>query len=180
VTFDFVEAVKFIGGLSGLASGSFLIYDRLVRFRPTIFLRPSNNNVYLVIKNTMPETLVIDQITVAPAYLEIVVGEDLPSTLKIVHEKARQPTNQASQVFVVVDPLSEKLCQLLQLKGFDDLPRGTRFKIRCQWRNTRRPFFLKRNVSVSTTMMDMLRLQSASHTRAFGGHLILPLGRDPN
>jgi hypothetical protein len=94
VTFDFVEAVKFIGGLSGLASVSFLIYDRLVRFRPTIFFRPSNNNVYLVIKNTMPETLVIDQITVAPAYLEIVAGEDIPPMLKIVHEKARRPTNQ--------------------------------------------------------------------------------------
>ena len=71
MTFDLVAVIKFIGGLSGLASASFLIYDRLVRFRPTIFFRPSNNHVYLVIKNTMPETLVIDQITVAPAYLSV-------------------------------------------------------------------------------------------------------------
>jgi hypothetical protein len=58
MAFDLVEVIKFIGGLSGLASASFLIYDRLVRFRPTVFFRPSNNHVYLVIKNTMPETLV--------------------------------------------------------------------------------------------------------------------------
>jgi len=180
MTFDLVEVIKFIGGLSGLASGSFLIYDRLVRFRPTVFFRPSNNEVYLVIKNTMTETLVIDQITVTPAYLEIVAGEDLPSMLKIVHEKTRGPTNQASQVFIVIDPLSEKPCQLLQLKGFDDLPSSTIFEIRCQWRDTRRPFFLKRNVSVSTTAMDVRRLQSASHTKAFGGYLKLPSSPDPN
>jgi hypothetical protein len=95
VTFDFVEAVKFIGGLSGLASASFLIYDRLVRFRPTVFFRPSNNHVCLAIKNTMPETLVIDQITVAPAYLGIALGDDLHSTLNTVYESER-PNKQAT------------------------------------------------------------------------------------
>ena len=157
MTFDLVEVIKFIGG-SGLASGSFLIYDRLVRFRPTIFFRPSNNHVYLVIKNTMPETLVIDQITVAPAYLGIALGDDLRSTIETIVD-AQRPNEQASRVFVVIDPLSEKMCRLLQLKGFDDLLGSTTIKIRCQWRNTRRPFFLKRNVSVSTTRIDVLRLQ---------------------
>jgi hypothetical protein len=176
VTFDFLEAVKFIGGLSGLASGSFLIYDRLVRFRPTIFFRPFENSVYLVVKNTMPETLVIDQITVAPAYLGIALGHDLHSTLKTFYE-AQRPNEQASQVFVAVDPLSEKMCRLLKLKDFDDLLGSTKIKIRCQWRDTRRSFFLKRNVSVSTTVMDVLRLQAASRTKALDSILT---SRGPN
>jgi hypothetical protein len=121
----------------------------------------------------------IDQITVAPAYLGIALSDDLRSTIETI-VGAQRSNERASQVFVAVDPLGEKTCALVKLKGFDDLPGSTKIKIRCQWRNTRRPFFLKRNVSASTTTMDVRRLQSASHTKAFGGYLKLPSSPDPN
>jgi hypothetical protein len=37
-----IELVKFVGGLAGLASSAFLVYDRIFRNRPAAFLFPAD------------------------------------------------------------------------------------------------------------------------------------------
>ena len=46
-----VELVKFVGGLGGLASSAFLIYDRVFRYRPAAFLIPAEYKTTLRFKN---------------------------------------------------------------------------------------------------------------------------------
>jgi hypothetical protein len=81
MAFDLVETIKLIGGLSGLASATFLIYDRIVRFRPTVSFRPHDKAVNLAIRNAMPESLIIDKISFTPPHLGIYSRGDLGPTL---------------------------------------------------------------------------------------------------
>jgi hypothetical protein len=46
-----VELVKFVGGLGGLASSAFLIYDWVFRYRPAAFLIPAEYKTTLRFKN---------------------------------------------------------------------------------------------------------------------------------
>jgi hypothetical protein len=50
-----IEAVKFFGGLSGLASGAFLVYDRLLKNQPLIFLVAQEYKAALRLKNVAQE-----------------------------------------------------------------------------------------------------------------------------
>jgi hypothetical protein len=57
---NIIEAVKFFGGLGGLASSAFLVYDRIFRYRPAAFLIPA------AYKNMAAETIIIDEIVINP------------------------------------------------------------------------------------------------------------------
>src|SRR5882672_2089331 len=63
---DPVEWLKLVGSIGGLASSGFLIYDRVYRFRPIVYLQPQKGSVYLCVRNVANETLVIDRIDVSP------------------------------------------------------------------------------------------------------------------
>src|SRR5947209_7923272 len=72
-----IEVVKFVGGLGGLASSAFLVYDRLLRDRPAAFLVPADFHVHLLLRNTASETIVIDEITITPPILVLHRPNDL-------------------------------------------------------------------------------------------------------
>jgi hypothetical protein len=46
-----IEAVKLVGGLVGLASGGFIVYDRVTRVRLIPFLVPTKLDVQLCLRN---------------------------------------------------------------------------------------------------------------------------------
>jgi len=54
---DPVEWLKLVGGLGGIASSGFLIYDRVYRLRPIAYLQPHDSHVHLKIRNTANEAL---------------------------------------------------------------------------------------------------------------------------
>jgi hypothetical protein len=164
VGFDLLETIKTIGGLSGLASATFLIIDRMFRFSPTISFRPDDNVVKLVIRNWMTESLIVDDIAITPPYLGIPSRDDLGSTLTIIQAavEARAKSGvHTSPAFLVVNPLAEQMYPLVRLISFDDLSADTKIKIRCRWRSTGRSFFLKRRAKASTTVGDVLRMLKA-------------------
>ena len=68
---EITEAVKFFGGLSGLASGIFLVYDRLFRDQPIAFLVPCKYKAGLRLKNIAKETIIIEAIDVTPPNLQV-------------------------------------------------------------------------------------------------------------
>src|ERR1700722_17162700 len=65
----FVEGIKLVGGMFGLASGAFLVYQRLSRNYPIIYLAVSGYWPALCLKNVTSETIVIDEIKITPDIL---------------------------------------------------------------------------------------------------------------
>jgi len=68
---DPVEWVKLVGGIGGIASSGFLIYDRMWRLCPMAYLQAQKASVYLCVKNVANETLIIDSIDVSPKVFAI-------------------------------------------------------------------------------------------------------------
>jgi hypothetical protein len=159
MAFDLVETIKLIMGLSGLASGTYLIYDRIICFRPTVSFRPHDNAVNLVIRNAMPESLIVDSVTITPPYLCVHSRRDLGETLTKIKAgvEARGKDAHTSHDFLIIDPLTEKLFPLIWVVSKDNLSPRASIKVRCLWRSTGRP--LKRGVTASATVQDILQMQ---------------------
>jgi hypothetical protein len=158
MTIDPVEVIKFVVGIGGLLSIVFLIYDRLIKSPLTVFLRPRDRAAWLVLKNAMPETLIIDSIEVTPPNLGIALGDDLRPLLKAVSDAVHESGPERTSV--IIDPLADRMCKLINLSGFDSLPADAVFKIKCHWRSTARPSYVKRSVTVSTTAGDVVRMRN--------------------
>jgi hypothetical protein len=152
-----IELVKLVGGLGGIASSSFLIYDRLWRLRPIPYLRPHDSHVHLKIRNTANEALVIDKIDVSPKVLGIVMKErkgDLLSQMDAT-ANAVYDAQTGGSTFAVIPPLEEGSFRLIELPACSALKDDERVLIRCDWRSTRRPWPFTRSVSVMTTPKDL-------------------------
>jgi len=70
-----------------------------------------------------------------------------------------EETDRESRTFSVLGPLEERSYHLNVLKECDALKRDDRIRIRrirCDWRTTRRPWPIKRSVSVTTTTKDLI------------------------
>jgi hypothetical protein len=148
---DAVEWVKLVGGLGGLASSGFLIYDRIWRLRPIVYLQPQKGSVYLCVRNVANETLVIDRIDVSPKVFVISMRgnkDDFRSRLDAsVDAMFETETDGESRTFSVLDPQEERSFQLNALKECDALKSDDTIRIRCVWRTTRRPWPIRRTVS---------------------------------
>ena len=72
-----IELVKFVGGLGGLPSSAFLVYDRIYRNRPSAFLIPADYKTNLRFRNVAAETVIIDEIIITPPMLTAARANDL-------------------------------------------------------------------------------------------------------
>jgi hypothetical protein len=159
-----VEAVKFFGGLGGIASSIFLVYDRFVRNRPFAYLRPHDFAAELLVKNVAGEPIIIDEFDVVPPVVGFSRNNDRLSTIEAVAARfyPDQAGENARKVFVLIPPLGERGFHLVRLKDFDTLDGALPVKIRCAWRNTRKPLPLKQHVVVNTTVGDLRLIKDAA------------------
>jgi hypothetical protein len=149
-----MELVKLVGGLGGIASSGFLIYDRMWRLRPTAYLRPHDKHVRLKIRNTANEALVIDRIDVSPKVLAVVMKEgrgDLARAEATANAMYHAQTDGST--FAVIPPLEEGSFRLIELSACGSLKEDDRILIRCDWRSTRSQWPFTR--SVSTKIKDL-------------------------
>lgn len=150
---DPVEWLKLIGSIGGLASSGFLIYDRLWRLRPTVYLQPYDFHVYLRIKNTADEALIIDRIAISPKVVSIAMNDGQNAALlSIVEAITRGETGSRS--FLVLGPEEERSFRLVSLNVADKLKEDNKIRIRCDWRSTRKPWPFTRSVTVTTSRAD--------------------------
>ena len=165
---DFIiETVKFVGGLGGLASTSFLLYDRIVRYRPTAFLIPVDYKTSLRIKNVADETIIIDEILITPAILKVAKANDLV-TLNEEKAASMYPTMERrvpEGIFIVIKPKEERTFSLHRFAEFENSDGKRMITIRCRWRNTRKPFPIARHVKVKSTVNDVRNMMEASLAR---------------
>jgi hypothetical protein len=130
-----LEGVKLIGSLLGIATASFIVYDRFIRSRLIVALhvkKPelrSENEVYLRIRNTVPEDIVVDAITIQPPFLTLAYDDDVQSM-----------TNALIGSFnrIVVGPHDERLL-LIVIRDRKDVSKSAPVAISVAWRATRRP-----------------------------------------
>jgi hypothetical protein len=107
--FEAIKALTFVRSLSGLASVGFLVYDRLIRFRPSVFLIPKDYNTQIRIDNLANETIIIDDVTITPPrLLQVVRANDL---VRSDEEKAVALYGETGRklpegVYLVIKPLT--------------------------------------------------------------------------
>ena len=163
---DSIELFKLVGSFGGFASAIFLIYDRVVRLRPSIFLGPKDYKTNLHIKNIADETIIIDEVKIDPPFLIVHGGNDLVTEGE---EKAAilypsQPRRMPDRVLIVVKASSERSFALHRLADFENAGAKSTIKIRCRWRNTRGSFPWARYVWLKTTVEDVRNITEASVT----------------
>ena len=164
-----IEAVKFFGGLSGLASGAFLVYDRLLKNQPLIFLVAQEYIAALRLKNVAQETIVIEEIDIKPPIVALHNANDLRTVNEDKHAVwyPRKNDEEAMRVFLILGPLSEKTFDLKRSAEFEEASDDTYISIRCKWRNTRRPLPIHRSRWLKVSVKDIKALRQA----ALGGKL---------
>jgi hypothetical protein len=106
----FVETVKLVGAISGMATALFIVYDRLFRDRPIFALHAKHyvasgreNDVYLRIKNVTDEDIVIDEISITPPHFTLAVDTEFDSMVRAISAEFNP---------VVVGPLGERLVRV--------------------------------------------------------------------
>ena len=164
---DIVEVIKFVGSLAGLATAAFLIYDRLIRSRPVVYLGVSDFKADLRFKNVTSETIIIDEIKITPDYLRAARANDL-ITPNEERQQSFYPTSAGKDDprfegnFVFLKPSEERHFALHRFGGFEQAPADEMIVIRCRWESTRRPWFTKRYVNVRTSVEKIRKLVDAA------------------
>lgn len=166
---DLIETIKIVGSISGLLTGGFLLYDRLIRSRPIAYLGVSDFKADLRFKNITHESVIIDEIKITPDYLRPARANDLITTNE-ERQKVLYPTMAGKDdprfvgEFIMLKPQEERRFPLHRLGAFELAKDDERVVIRCRWENTRRPWFTKRFVIVRTTVGRLKRLVDAAAT----------------
>jgi hypothetical protein len=158
----FLEFIKLVGGIAGLGTALFTIYDRLYRDRPIFALhvnRPADsvvsreNDVYIRIKNPTDEDIIIDNISIVPGHLTLATGND-------THAIVRAMVSEFN--LIVVRPYLERLLVLIVRLHEGNPAETENVTITATWRGTRRPWPWKRHVRIRTTVAQIRKLKSAT------------------
>ena len=154
-----IELVKFVGGLGGLASATFLVYDRIFRYRPSAFLIPVEYKTSVRFKNVAAE------IIITPPMLTIARANDLVTRNEeraAVMYPTMEDNKRLEGIYIVIKPMEERTFALHRFADFESADEKTVIAIRCRWRNTRKPFPIPRYVRVTTTVKEVRNLREAS------------------
>lgn len=150
-----IEGVKFVGGVGGLASSAFLIYDRVFRNQPLAFLVPADFKTNLRITNVAPETIIIDKIDIDPPVLKVAKRSDLYTDSED-SAASMYPTMQSERTpkgtYIVIKPKSERTFALHFLADLDTMSERGEITIRCKWINTRKRVPFPRYIRLRTTV----------------------------
>lgn len=163
-----ITALKFLGILGGLSSPAFLIYDRVYRYRPIMFLFPAEFKANLRIKNLAPETIIIDEIVIDPPVLKVAQANDL-FTVSEDQAASMYPTMKGPRTpdgaYIIIKPEGERTFALHFLSDLDSLDGANRIAIRCRWSNTRKPYPFRRYVKIRPTVEMVRNVKEASFAR---------------
>jgi hypothetical protein len=153
-----VEGFKFAGSVAGILSGAFLIYDRFVRDRPQAYLAKDGRDIDVVLKNAANETLIVDEIGVAPNVLGLAPGHEIKDIVPVIVRRGEDVAESKRRCFFPIEPLGELKFGVVRFDAFKQLKNDHRITVRLKWRNTRFVLSFARNVKVRTTAGDIRKL----------------------
>jgi hypothetical protein len=158
---NLVEWFKVVGSLAGIVSVTFLVYDRVVRWRPQVYLaKQGAYQVDVVLKNAADETLIVDEIGVAPNVLGLAHGHEEKDLRPLIVLRREDSSGCKRPCFFPVEPFGALKLGVVTHDPFNRLKSGHRITIRLKWRNTRFALPFARNVKVRTTAGDIRKLKS--------------------
>jgi hypothetical protein len=164
---DWLEAFKVIGSAAGIFSVIFLIYDRAVKNRPSVYLRSGKYRAEIAFANVANETLLIEDVQITPAVLRAAPGNDLRSTSSAAAAAVYPHLADKNRIFLVVEPFATRTLELTLLDMFESAKDADRVRIRCEWRNTRRPMLWSYSY-IFTTVGQLRKLRQVSEERTPG------------
>jgi hypothetical protein len=151
-----------IGGLLGFVSTAFLVYDRLLRYRPTVSVTAVRGldgvsqqaEPILRVKNVAPFDLLIERFEVEPPYCGIASGDKLRDILKTVSRL---------EIPILLAPFEEReLLLLITVTDRSTVNDDDHIKIIMHWRRSIAPWVPQWPVSVRTSLADIELRQKAA------------------
>ncbi len=149
---DIVEGFKIVGSVAGLISGAFLLYDRFVRGRPIAYLAKADaHGVDVALKNAADETLIVDEIRVAPNVLGLAGGHEIRDIVPAIARRDNDALESKRPCFFPIEPFGELRLAIVTFDPFNNLKSGDPIVVSLKWRNTRFALPFDRKVTVRTT-----------------------------
>jgi hypothetical protein len=151
-----VEALKLLGGVLAIPTAAFIVYDRLVRYRPIFALHaekgsPGDNYLFLRIKNVVDEDIVIENWNVAPP----IVGLSTDASTRSIGAAVVGNIPRA-----ILPPLSSLTLVLFILGSATDRDNDA-IEISAEWSSTRKPWPFRRRVKIETTVAKLKEWKAA-------------------
>lgn len=152
---DLVEAVKFFGGIAGLGTAAFTIYDRLLKSRPIISICAAEaygmGEAYLRIKNRSDFDITLTAIETNSA-ASVLFHEDTRSIVQAALELEQHRVLAPDETAFLSIHLPYEFLQALKTSG-DDL------KFYVQWRRSAGPTWLQgRSLKASIRGADLYQM----------------------
>lgn len=154
------EAIKLIGGILGIATATFIVFDRIWRNQPIFALHAKprvagDNYLFLRIKNVLDEDIVIENWSVSPQLVGLSTDTSVRAIAGAMLDDV--PTT-------ILPPLGEQQFNLVILDAAT--PRKQEeITISAQWDTTRHPWPFRRRVKIKTTLARLEELKGA-HQRS--------------
>lgn len=126
------ETIKTLGSLVALATGAFLIYDRLLKDRPIAFLRVRSGRLELHVKNVADGDLLIEAIEVTPDSMRVAFGSDLEDTIRAAAAQGFMTTIHANR---------EASFPLVTTRAWDSIKADQDVRFSIRWSFTRSRWF---------------------------------------
>jgi hypothetical protein len=154
---NIIEGTKLIGGIIGIITAIFIVYDRAFRGRPIFALHATklvagDNYLFLRIKNVLDEDIVIENWRVEPPNL---IGLSTDHSVRAIAGAMVGEIPMA-----ILSPLSELNFTLIILGGGMEGP-NVPITVSAVWNNTRRPWPFRRTVKIRTTVARLNDLKGA-------------------
>ena len=156
MAFDWVEAVKLIGGIVAIPTALFIVYDRAVRGRPIFAIHADGkiageNRLFLRVKNVVDEDIVIEDWRIDPP----IVG------LSTDHSQRAMVAAQIQQIpRSIVSPM-DSLALLLVILGAATGRDQEEIEISAKWTRTRKPWPFQRRIKIKTTVARLKEWKEA-------------------
>ena len=129
---DIVELLKLVGGVFGLATGLFVVADRLLLFRPHVTWGRTEHNVCVVVRNVAQETIVFEKIVVQPDGWALAWGGSLRDTIEAAAKAIKFENEDAKPMTFVLSADSERSFDVVSSSNVDSNGSGPQIII--HWR----------------------------------------------
>jgi len=150
------EFIKFVGGLAGLASAAFLIYDRLVKSRPLVVLHRQsfgvNGHAFLRLINPADDDLFILSVACQPRLLGVAIDNEVRGIADAIVSDATKN--------LIIPPEGEAQLPIIKLSGSEQQP-NTQVKITVRWKRTKHVWPWPRRISLKTSRAFVDQIESA-------------------
>lgn len=131
-----------------------------MRNRPQAYLAKADAHyVDVVLKNAANETLIVDEIGVAPNVLGLANGHGTRDIALAVARRGEDVAESKRPCFLPVEPFGELKLAVVTFDPFNQLKSDDGITIRLKWRNTRYALPFARKVTVRTTAGDVRKLK---------------------